>query len=29
MDANFTLMSGEVVRFATWLKQAFNLNNEA
>jgi recombination associated protein RdgC len=29
MDANFTLMSGEVVRFATWLKQAFKLDNEA
>lgn len=28
MDADFTLMSGEVVRFADWLRQTFALNEE-
>lgn len=28
MDADFALMSGEVVRFAEWLRQTFALNDE-
>lgn len=28
MDADFALMSGEVVRFALWLKETFNLDEE-